>query len=67
MLLEGREERWSLKTRILKNGKDQKNEWGRSEQEDHSRRVKRKNTGGQRQNGHTNTKGIRRNKAGQAW
>lgn len=34
MLLEGREERWSLKTRILKNDKDQKNKWGSSEQED---------------------------------
>lgn len=34
MLLEGREEKGSLETRILKNDKDQKNEWGNSEQED---------------------------------
>lgn len=34
MLLEGREERGSLETRIVKNDKDQKNEWGNSEQED---------------------------------
>lgn len=67
MLLEGREEKGSLKTRIVKNDKDQKNEWGNSEQTGgHSRREKRENTGGQRQNSHTNTKGIRRNKAGQA-
>lgn len=34
MQLEGREEKGSLKTRILKNDKDHKNEWGNSEQED---------------------------------
>lgn len=34
MQLEGREEKGSLKTRILKSDKDHKNEWGNSEQED---------------------------------